>query len=501
MAREDVLAAARGRLGALLGSRQRLIALALIVLMVALALFSFGRGKAPEDSALVAKVERRDLRVRVDVIGVLDAAQSYMIASELQGTEGKIIYLVEDGARVNKDDLLVRLDPAPFQRLVEQYRGEAEGLRSAVSAAAQALSYEQNQVRQELDSAEYQLNVAKLELKKLKEGDGPLQASQFVEEEQKAKIELQRHEEYFRDLQALAKQGFDNASEMAATKEKLEAVRKRYEAAATRAKNFRENVFPAMLEAARAKEANAAVAVESGKQGGIFRVARVEAALAQVRSKLTAQEAAWHRAEEELAKTEIRAPFAGLVIQYEAWHDREKRKPRVGDSVVMNQPILYLPDISKMIVRSQAREIDLFKLAVGQKATITVDAYPGSVLSGELNFIGALAASDNSQDQEKYFQVTFLVNESDKRLRPGMTCRVSILAQSAPEALAVPVAAVFYRDGKPYCHLRGAFGFAEQAVKLGAQTDDFVEITEGLKEGQTVSLVPRAVPPVVPSAP
>ena len=477
-----------------LRSRERLAGLALIVLMVALALFVPGHGRAPEEAALTARVERRDLQVRVDVLGVLDAAQSHMIASELQGTEGKIIYLVEDGARVEKDDVLVRLDPAPFQRLVEQYHAEAEGLRAAVWAAEQALSYEKNQVRQEIDSADYQLNVARLELKKLKEGDGPLQASQFVEEEQKAKIELRRHEEYFRDLQALAKDGFDNASEMAATQEKLEAVRKRYEAAASRAKNFHDNVFPAMLEAARAKEANAAVAVEGSKQGGIFRVARAEAAQAQVKSKLTAQEAALRRAEEELAKTEIRAPFSGLVIQYEAWHDREKRKPRVGDGVVTNQPILYLPDISKMIVRSQAREIDLFKLAVGQKAMITVDAYPGSVFTGELNFIGALAAAENSQDQEKYFQVTFLVAESDKRLRPGMTCRVSILAQSAPKALTVPVAAIFYRDGKPYCHVRGAFGFAEQPVTLGAQTEDFVEIKEGLKAGQTVSLVRPATP-------
>ncbi|HBT97371.1 MAG TPA: hypothetical protein DEB25_06965, partial [Desulfobulbaceae bacterium] len=270
-------------------SRQRLIGLALIVLMVTLALFVPGRDPAPEETMLTARVERRDLQVRVDVIGVLDAAQSYMIASELEGNEGKIVYLVEDGARVNKDDVLIRLDPAPFQRLVEQYRAEAEGLRSAVWAAEQALSYEKNQVRQEIDSADYQLNVARLELKKLQEGDGPLQASQFVEEEQKAKIELQRHQDYFRDLQALAKNGFDNASEMAATKEKLDAVRKRYEAAASRAKNFHDNVFPAMLEAARAKEANAAVAVEGGKQGGIFRIARAEAALAQVKSKLTAQ--------------------------------------------------------------------------------------------------------------------------------------------------------------------------------------------------------------------
>ncbi|MDR3089232.1 MAG: efflux RND transporter periplasmic adaptor subunit [Desulfobulbaceae bacterium] len=470
-------------------SRERIIGLALILAMAAVALFAPSR-TPPEETDVTAKVARRDLQARVDVIGALDAAQAHMIASELQGTEGRIAFLVEDGARAQKNDLLVRLDPAPFQRLVEQYRAEAEGLKAAVWAAEQGLSYEKNQVRQEIESAEYSLNVAKLELKKLQEGDGPLQASQFVEEEQKARIELQRHEEYLRDLLALAKDGFENVSELAATKEKLEAVRKRFEAAAGRTKNFRDNVFPAMLEAARAKEANAAVTLESGKQGGIFRVARAEATLSQVKSKLAAQEAQLQRAEAELAKTEIRAPFAGIVIQYEAWHDREKRKPRVGDSVVLNQPILYLPDISKMIVRSQAREIDLFKLAVGQKATITVDAYPDSVFSGELNFIGALAAAENGQDQEKYFQVTFLVDESDKRLRPGMTCRVAILAQSAKNALTVPLAAIFYRDNQPFCHVRGAFGgFREQPVKLGAQTDDFAQITEGLQEGQIVSLV------------
>ena len=231
--------------------------------------------------------------------------------------------------------------------------------------------------------------------------------------------------------------------------------------------------------------------IEQMRQGGIHKIAKTQAALNQVKSKLDAQKEALTQAESELRKTKIYAPFDGIVIHFEAFREREKRKPRVGDTVFMNQPILYLPDISKMIVKTKVREIDLYKLALGQKGLVRVDAYPDTVFQGELNFIGALASAESAEsEQEKFFQVSFILSGEDKRLRPGMTCRTSIVAKSLKNVLTIPIQAVFQQNDTAYCYVHNNLGgFTVQNITLGAQNEDLAEIVTGLTEGDSVSLV------------
>jgi HlyD family secretion protein len=187
----------------------------------------------------------------------------------------------------------------------------------------------------------------------------------------------------------------------------------------------------------------------------------------------------------------IKAPQDGIVIHYETFRDGEKRKPREGDSVFMGQPILYLPDISKMIVKTRVREVDLFKLSLGQKGVVRVDAYPDTAFKGDLTFIGALATSEApGSGQEKYFQVVFTIIDGDRRLRPGMTCRVSIIAQAVKQAVVIPNQAIFTAEGGDFCYVRTGWGaYEKRSIKTGVENEDVVQVTEGLEPGEKVSLV------------
>lgn len=443
-----------------------------------------------DNTPMSAEATIQDLRVDINVVGELDAAQSHMLSSEILGTDGKIIFLVEDGTRAKKGDTLVKLDPLPFQKEVEGLQAEVEELKAAIQASEQLVAYESNQVVQEITNAEYNLNVATLELKQLEEGDGPLKISMLQEERQKALLELQRYEAFYNDLLDLKKNGFDNKSEISAAQEKVAILRDQVKEATSRFESYKKHVFPSQQESAKAKKQNATLLLEQSKQGGVHKVARAQATLNQITSKVSAKETALEQARTELAKTEIKAPFDGIVIHYETFRDGEKRKPREGDSVFMNQPILYLPDISKMIAKTKVREIDLYKLSLGQKGIVQVDAYPDTVFNGDLTFIGALATSESAEPgQEKFFQVIFTLQNEDKRLRPGMTCRISIIAQSLKQVLTVPNLAVFSEDGGEICYVLGKFReYEKRKVKLGIQNEDRVQIVSGLQAGEKVSL-------------
>lgn len=447
-------------------------------------------GNEGEDQ-LLANVKKRDFSIDLHIIGVLDAAKSHMISSGIEGANGKIIYLIDDGEKVEEGTTLVRFDRALFEKEVAELESQVKSYSAAVKAAEQVVAFEKNQVRREIVSAKYGESVAALELKRLQKGDGPLKLSLLKEEQQKVEIELKRYQSFLLELESFQKKGFENPSEVSSTKEKLAAYSRELASVNKRYETYEKHVLPALIESGKAKVQNAALVLQQTEQGGKYKVAKVNATLLQVKGILQTKVSALAKAKFKLAQTEIKAPFAGIVIHYKTFRNGEKRKPREGDSVFMNQPILYLPDVSKMMIKTQAREVDLHKIKLGQQGRIVVDAYPDARLTGELTFIGALATVDDSgKGFEKYFQVLFKVNEEENRLRPGMTCRISIQVESLKDSISVPVQAVFMDDQKSFCYVKTGRGeFALRTVTTGRQNIEFVEILDGLDVGEQVSLV------------
>jgi HlyD family secretion protein len=464
-----------------------------VVLLAAVFLFSLEGGQTtPDADPLLSTVKRGDLSVSIHTIGLLDAAKSHMVSSEIRGNKGKIIALVRDGSWVEKDAELVRLDPSPFEEEVHRLQGKVESLEAAVESVRQLVSWEENQAAQKIAAREYDLKVAELDLERLVNGEGPLQLAQYREEMEKARAEQDRYSSFSRELKKLEKEGFKNPAEVSRARQNAATYKDKCEAARRRFTSYRDFVLPSLQEAAKAKVQNSRLILEQTRKAAVFKVANVTADLAQARAKTATVRSSLALARRELEKSVIRAPFAGIAILYKAFRDGQKRKPRVGDTVLMNQPILYLPDIKKFIVRTQVREVDLYKVKIGQQAAVRIDAYPALTFTAEVQSIGALAAEEQpGHGGGKYFQLILTLNGQDLRLRPGMTARVLIKAESAQNVLLLPVQAVFRdNDGKTFCYRTTALGLQKVAVSIGRDNDLQVEIISGLDQGDQVSLVP-----------
>jgi HlyD family secretion protein len=432
----------------------------------------------------------RSFDITVSTIGVLDAARSHMVSSTIRGDRGKIITLIEDGAQVSEADILVRLDPVPFEEEVRRLESDVQALEAAVEANEQMLEWEKSQVQREVLNAEYNLKVAVLDLKRLREGDGPLKLAGLKSEMDKLEEEYRRYLAYINDLEELAQKGFGNIREISAAREKCADLKDQFTAAEKNFLSYRNHVLPALVKTGEAKVQQAEMELGQLTKGGVFRIAKAKAAYDEVSGKLRMLQGQLANARRELEKTVIRAPSAGIAIHFEAYRDGAKRKPREGDSVLPNQPLVYLPDISSMIVKTQVREIDLHKIVVGQPCRVQVDAYPESVFTGEIVFVGALASELQRLGRgEKYFEVTIALKDRSDRLRPGMTARVTILSASVKEALAIPVQAVFEEGGATYCYRHRGSGFEKVAVVTGRQNEDLVVIRSGLVAGDRISLV------------
>jgi HlyD family secretion protein len=168
--------------------------------------------------------------------------------------------------------------------------------------------------------------------------------------------------------------------------------------------------------------------------------AQVESAKSQIESfkaQVEQTKAALRVAETNLRYTTIRSPVNGTVIS---------RNVDVGQTVAasLQAPTLFTiaKNLAEMQVDSNVSEADVGRIAVGQDATFTVDAYPERIFRGKVSEIRN--APIIVQNVVTY-DVVILVENKDLKLKPGMTANVSVMIAHRDGALKIPNAALRFR--------------------------------------------------------
>lgn len=461
----------------------------LLLLFLYVFLFRSPRNQASDSGVVTEAAVLRTFDIEVRTVGELEASRSTLIMSPIRGDQGKIIELIGDGTYVKPDDLLVKLDPTPFEELIAELQSSIREQDCKVNALEQALESEICQAEHEVKTGEFEVRSCTLELEKIVKGDGPQEMARLKSTMQKATVRYEEIQGYSKELQALENEGFLSTSELHQARKKLKDEEEAFEIAKLEYDSFINYVHPMRIEKANTSLKRASCKLEETTRIGAIKIARDRALLEHAREGLLELHQQLRTAEGVLLLTDIKAPAQGIVVLKEEFRNGQKRKPRVGDQVIRNQPLLDLPDLDSMVVKTKVREADLFKIQVGKPATITLDAYPQLYLSGKVLSIGVLALTDVSKmGDEKYFDVYIGLNEGDPRLRPGMTARAVILADQVKNKLAIPIHSVFENDNLHYCYVKRGNRFAMQPIALGASNEYWVHVQDGIAEKDEVCL-------------
>lgn len=159
-------------------------------------------------------------------------------------------------------------------------------------------------------------------------------------------------------------------------------------------------------------------------------------ALTAARERARETRAAVASSDDALSKTSIVSPISGRVTRVNA---------EEGETVVtgtMNMPgsvILTVSDLSTIEAAVEVDESAVGRVRVGQKASVKVDAFPDTELAGEVTEI---ADSAVKRQEVAYFPVKVRILGSGEGLRPGMTARARIQAESRKGVLVVPIQAI-----------------------------------------------------------
>jgi RND family efflux transporter MFP subunit len=219
---------------------------------------------------------------------------------------------------------------------------------------------------------------------------------------------------------------------------------------------------------------------------------------AEVKAAQANVDRAQNAADQEMRKLKegvMLAPRAGLVVYATSGTPEDSKKISVGMVPFQGQDLMYLPDVSSMLVDTEVGEIDLAKVRVGEPAAVMLDAYPGVQFKGEVVTVANLAKrkvnrTSGKQTGAKVFDVTVRVVANDPRLKPGLSATVEILCNQYPEALTVPLEAVFYDENeKPFVYVRKHGRVEEKPVSI-ADSNDRVAVVKNLGLNEEVLLAP-----------
>ncbi len=198
------------------------------------------------------------------------------------------------------------------------------------------------------------------------------------------------------------------------------------------------------------------------------------------------------QAEGQIAALTLRAPADGMVtlaMNYRAGQMGNWPDFKEGDRAWPGANIASLPDLSSIRISARVDESDRGRLKIGQQVTIRIDAVPDKEFSGTISDISALAKLDwSSWPITKNFNIDIKVDNSDARIRPGMSASARIIVDRVPDSILVPSNAVFQKGGRPTVYVLHRSSFEERAVEIGRRSASDLLVRGGLKPGERVAL-------------
>ncbi|HET9314535.1 MAG TPA: efflux RND transporter periplasmic adaptor subunit [Vicinamibacteria bacterium] len=482
---------AEGLRGALEGARRRpmaaTFALALAAGLVAL-LISLALGLGSPPGVLTSEVREGPFVVTIVEAGTLQALRSVTYASAIQSNQAKIVALAPEGTLVQKGDLLILFDAAPFEEEIRRSQAALGQAEADLEKARQDVKLQAIQNLEELASSRQKVERSDLELKDVTEGKGKLKEEETVAAVANAERELSKARSAYDDLKPLLAEGFITKVELDRAEQAVAKATEELALAQRRRDSLLNYGRPLELSQARSDALLTKESLRQLESAAAFRVEQKKAAVASAESRIQESAAKLALARAQLARTEVRADVPGIVVYRNVFFGSEQRKPQVGDQVWANQPLLILPDISRMVVETTIRETDIHKVEKNQNVAVRVEAYPALKLTGKVTLVGTLAQEEKDRRGAKFFGVTVELNEADPRLRPGMTAQVEIQVEERQKALFVPVGAVFERDGRHVCYVAAGRRAREREVVLGPSNQDHVVVEKGLERGERVCL-------------
>lgn len=416
--------------------RKKLLVFLILIILIAIGIyFRIKTHSKKEEILITEKVKRGELLITVEAEGVIVPNKKVDIKSKIQGGIKKLF--VEEGNRVNKGDIIAQIEEEEFQA---RY----------------------NEASANLEIAKAELEKIKL-LSNLQETQDKNKVEQAGKNLQQAKLRLDEAERNLLRIKQLKERELISQSEVDSAQTSFDLAKSQFEEAEISLKIAKENFE-------KTKKSN-------------------EQELRIAHARIQQAEASLKFAKENLNYTTILSPISGVVTY---------RGVEVGDMVASETygkasgtTIVTISDLSSLFVETKIDEVDIGMIKLNQDVDISVEAFPNYEMKGEVFKIGLQSSTSEGitspyKEGTSTFFVKIKILNPLKMLKPGMNCNVDIIVANLKNTLYIPIETVVKEGKKQFVEVKTKDKKLKREIKTGMSNPNFIQITDGLKEGEEI---------------
>lgn len=495
-----------------------------VICVIAIAALAIGSrsGSKPtlEDSEYVtAQVTRGNLVIDDLLEATIEADESQVIKSKVEGRT-TIISIVEEGTILAEEDVLngrvlVELDSSDLRDEETEQAIRFQSEAAELTEASESFHIQEKENESNLKEAELAIKFGRMDLEKylgegmakrfLKKeielaslvesaslgGEASQKLRELEDDSLLEKMEKRLAKDKLSWTRILSASGYVSQSELESDKLAHQKSTVALMKATTAIELFEDYEIQKEAEQLRSDLEEAIRELERTKAQCRSEMAKADANLKSSSATFTRQRDKLKKIREQIEGCKIVATKPGLVTFPGSGRRNRDRVIEEGAEVYERQEIIRIPDLSSMVAQAKVHETVISRMKEGLPAEIVIEAIPDEQFKGTVKKVGLLPDSENRwmNPDLKVYKCDISIEGDVAGLKPGMSAHVRVFIDEHPDVLMIPVNAVAQHGKKSMCFISQVEGDPEpREVVAGDYNDNYVEIKEGLQEGERVVL-------------
>ena len=392
--------------------------------------------------------------------------------------------------------LLVKFEDADLRdKILHQEKSVADAERD-LGNAKKDLALRRIETASANRQAALDVEFSQQDLDRYIEGDTPLQLLKMEGDIALAEEEIKRAEEKLASTRKLREKGYATSLEVQSN----ELTIKKQQNSITQTKKQQELFLkfeqPQQKKRYEAKLDQATVEEQRTIQKSNTLVESAEGTVLRRSEGLKAQQERLVLYKEQLIKSEMRAPQDGLVIYARSSSRYNDTYIKEGALIRKGYSVIDLPDISELMAVVQVHESFVRHIKTGQKAVVRIDSLPDREFQGVVRHVAPTPDArrkyyENISVYDTHVWIQDENSQLPEDLKPGVSAKAEIVVAELNDVMMVPVLSVATYKGQKVVQVKRGENQVVVPVKTGQFNNRFIEIKDGSKEGDQVSLAPN----------
>ena len=392
--------------------------------------------------------------------------------------------------------LLVKFEDADLrEKILFQEKSVADAERD-LGNAKKDLALRRIETASANRQAALDVEFAQQDLDRYIEGDTPLQLLKMEGDIALAEEEIKRAEEKLASTRKLREKGYATSLEVQSN----ELTIKKQQNSITQTKKQQELFLkfeqPQQKKRYEAKLDQATVEEQRTIQKSNTLVESAEGTVLRRSEGLKAQQERLVLYKEQLIKSEMRAPQDGLVIYARSSSRYNDTYIKEGALIRKGYSVIDLPDISELMAVVQVHESFVRHIKTDQKAVVRIDSLPDREFQGVVRHVAPTPDArrkyyENISVYDTHVWIQDENSQLPEDLKPGVSAKAEIIVAELNDVMMVPVQSVTTYKGQKVVQVKRGENVVVVPVNTGQFNNRFIEIKDGLKEGDQVSLAPN----------